>query len=72
MKNPKINKEDYHKEQNFCKDCNQPINQRTERDLLEGKCNRCYKMTYKENILRKKNKKRTKERKRQREYKNNI
>jgi len=68
----KIEKENYHKDQNFCKDCNQPINKRTENDLLEGKCNKCYRMTYTGNILRKKNKNRTKERKKQREYKNNF
>ena len=72
IKEKNIVKEDYNKDQNFCKDCNQPINKRSETDLLEGKCNRCYRMTNKENVLRKKNKKRTKERKSQREYKNNI
>jgi len=72
IKEKNIVKEDYNKDQNFCKDCNQPINKRTDKDLLEGKCNKCYRMTNKENVLRKKNKNRTKERKRQREYKNNI
>jgi len=72
VKEKKVKKEDYNKDQNFCKNCNQPINKRKETDLLEGNCNKCYRMTYKENILRKKNKKRTKDRKKQREYKNNI
>tara|TARA_B110000285_G_C15131837_1_gene624118 strand:- start:723 stop:959 length:237 start_codon:yes stop_codon:yes gene_type:complete len=64
-----INKDNYHEDQNFCKDCNQPINQRSIKDILEGKCNRCYQTSNKENIKRKKSKKRTKERKHQRKDK---
>jgi hypothetical protein len=67
-----INKDNYHEDQNFCKDCDQPINQRSDKDILEGKCNKCYQMTYRENIKRKKSKKRTKERNNQRKDKNTF
>jgi len=60
----------YNEDQNFCVDCNRPINKRCQvSDIMQGKCGKCYRMNFKENERRHMKKNRTKDRKNQRSYK---
>ena len=63
-------KQVYNEDQNFCVDCNRPINQRCQdSDIMQGKCGKCYRMNFKENERRNMKKNRTKTRNNQRSYK---
>ena len=65
-----IDKSNYNPKQNFCCDCDQPINENCHNsNVMNGKCGRCYRMNFKENERRCMNKNRTRDRKSQRNYK---
>ena len=65
--------EDYHKDQKFCIDCNRPINKNCHKsDIVNGKCQKCYIMSFNENSRRNHQKKRTKDRKNQRSFKSQL
>ena len=60
----------YNEDQNFCVDCEKPINKRCHNsDIMQGKCSKCHRLNFKENERRTMKKNRTKDRRNQRKYK---
>ena len=63
-------KQVYNEDQNFCVDCNRPINKRClSSDIMQGKCGKCYRTNFKEYERRIMRKNRTRNRNSQRKHK---